>query len=227
MSYMDGRSRAVSLPRSWGRNCKLKGLERGNVRANPAWGEFQCTCDCVGAKSKYGKGWSHHLMTFPFEKKCFFKKKAHVGKEFFQFKHAHLTSDKKHLWPLRCSGAVAKMYPAKYKRMHTLPILFALTQRGRPGKTLGKFLSHSFFSVHLFGGAANILLQPNGSHEDALSLKLALLQRSPLFCAPSLVKFVPAVARLFCLALPGSFLTMFAQNKGDLCKWHELHPAQN
>ena len=43
------------------------------------------------------------------------------------------------------------------------------------------------------------------------------LQRSPLFCAPSLVKFVPAVARLFCLALPGSFLTMFAHNKGDLC----------
>ena len=35
------------------------------------------------------------------------------------------------------------------------------------------------------------------------------LQRSPLFCAPGLVKFVPAVARLFCLALPVSFLTMF------------------
>ena len=31
------------------------------------------------------------------------------------------------------------------------------------------------------------------------------------------MKFVPAVARLFCLALPGSFLTMFAQNKGELC----------
>ena len=31
------------------------------------------------------------------------------------------------------------------------------------------------------------------------------------------MKFVPAVARLFCLALPGSFLTMLAQNKGDLC----------
>ena len=43
------------------------------------------------------------------------------------------------------------------------------------------------------------------------------LQRSPLFCAPGLVKFVPAVTRLFCLALPGSFLTMFAQNKGALC----------
>ena len=50
------------------------------------------------------------------------------------------------------------------------------------------------------------------------------VQRSPLFCAPGLVKFVPAVARLFCLALPGSFLTMFAQNKGDLCMadWKEL-----
>ena len=28
---------------------------------------------------------------------------------------------------------------------------------------------------------------------------------------------VPAVARLFCLALSGSFLNMFAQNKEDLC----------
>ena len=44
-----------------------------------------------------------------------------------------------------------------------------------------------------------------------------LLSISGVFCAPGLVKFVPAVARLFCLALPGSFLTMFAQNKGDLC----------
>ena len=43
------------------------------------------------------------------------------------------------------------------------------------------------------------------------------IQRSPLFCAPGLVKFVPSVARLFCLALPGSFLTMFAQNKEELC----------
>ena len=32
-----------------------------------------------------------------------------------------------------------------------------------------------------------------------------------------MVKFVPAVARVFCLALLGPFLTMFAQNKGDLC----------
>ena len=45
-----------------------------------------------------------------------------------------------------------------------------------------------------------------------------ILQSSPLLCAPGLVKFVPAVARLFCLALPGSFLDMFAQNKGDLCR---------
>ena len=44
-----------------------------------------------------------------------------------------------------------------------------------------------------------------------------LLQKSTLLCAPGLVKIVPAVAILFCLALPGSFLTMFAQNKGDLC----------
>ena len=43
------------------------------------------------------------------------------------------------------------------------------------------------------------------------------VQISPLLCDPGLVKFVPAVARLFCLALPGSFLTIFAQNKGDLC----------
>ena len=43
------------------------------------------------------------------------------------------------------------------------------------------------------------------------------VQWSPLLCAPGLVKFVPAVARLFCLARPGSSLTMFAQNKGDLC----------
>ena len=35
------------------------------------------------------------------------------------------------------------------------------------------------------------------------------IQRSPLLCTPGLVKFVPAVARLFCLALPWSFLTMF------------------
>ena len=44
------------------------------------------------------------------------------------------------------------------------------------------------------------------------------VQRSPLLCAPGLVKFVPAVARLFSLALLGSFLTMFAQNKGNLCR---------
>ena len=32
------------------------------------------------------------------------------------------------------------------------------------------------------------------------------------------VKFFPAVARLFCLALLGSLLNIFAQNKVDLCK---------
>ena len=49
------------------------------------------------------------------------------------------------------------------------------------------------------------------------------LQRSPLLCTPGLVKFVLAIARLFCMALPGSFLTMLAQNKGDLCtKSYEL-----
>ena len=47
------------------------------------------------------------------------------------------------------------------------------------------------------------------------------IKRSPLFFAPCLVKFVPVVARLFCLSLPGSFLNMFAQNKGDLCIWDQ------
>ena len=42
------------------------------------------------------------------------------------------------------------------------------------------------------------------------------LQRSPLFSAPGLVKFVPAEARLFCLALPGSFLTMLARRRRPL-----------
>ena len=49
------------------------------------------------------------------------------------------------------------------------------------------------------------------------STKCARIQRSSLFCAPGSVKFVPAVARLLCLALPGSFLTMFVQYKEDLC----------
>ena len=40
------------------------------------------------------------------------------------------------------------------------------------------------------------------------SIDICTVQRSPLFCAPGLVKFVPAVARLFCLALPGSFLNV-------------------
>ena len=46
---------------------------------------------------------------------------------------------------------------------------------------------------------------------------LLQVQRSTLLCAAGLVKFVPAVAELFCPALPGSFFTMFAQNKVDLC----------
>ena len=62
-----------------------------------------------------------------------------------------------------------------------------------------------------------------------------IIQRSPLFFAPGLVKIVPAVARLFCLALPGPFLTMFAQNKEDLCSsvisvecrgWHSFSRVQ-
>ena len=35
------------------------------------------------------------------------------------------------------------------------------------------------------------------------------VQRYPSLRAPNLVNFVPAIARLFCLALPGFFLTMF------------------
>ena len=31
------------------------------------------------------------------------------------------------------------------------------------------------------------------------------------------MKFVPAVATLFCLAMPGSFFNRLAQNKVDLC----------
>ena len=57
------------------------------------------------------------------------------------------------------------------------------------------------------------------THIKLLKSDRIYVQRSPLFCAPGLVKYVPAVARLFCLALPGSFLTMFAQNKGDLCTY--------
>ena len=53
-------------------------------------------------------------------------------------------------------------------------------------------------------------------HPHSCSIDRQLLGPN-LFFVRGLVKFVPAVARLFCLALPGSFLTMFAQNKGDLC----------
>ena len=37
--------------------------------------------------------------------------------------------------------------------------------------------------------------------------------------APDLVKIVPAVARLICLVLPGSFLTMFANHFVLLCTY--------
>ena len=37
------------------------------------------------------------------------------------------------------------------------------------------------------------------------------------FEAQSLINFVPAVARLFCLSLLGSFLMCFTQNKVELC----------
>ena len=58
-----------------------------------------------------------------------------------------------------------------------------------------------------------VAVNERGNHR----IRLRVIQRSPLLCAPGLVKFVPAVNRLFCLALPGSFLTMFVQNKVDLC----------
>ena len=54
------------------------------------------------------------------------------------------------------------------------------------------------------------------THRSEAEVK-ALVQISTFICTPGLVKFVPAVARLFCLALSGSFLTMFAQNKVDFC----------
>ena len=51
---------------------------------------------------------------------------------------------------------------------------------------------------------------------DVVRLKQVLIlyagltvQRFTLLCAPGLVKFVLAVAYLLCLALLGSFLTMF------------------
>ena len=62
----------------------------------------------------------------------------------------------------------------------------------------------------------NMLLLPN-MLLVAKIVYFEIVQRSPLLCAPGLVKFTPAVAYLLCLALPGSFLNMFAQNKGDLC----------
>ena len=65
----------------------------------------------------------------------------------------------------------------------------------------------------------SLILTMSSSNMDGFWIKTQFwnLQRSPLLYAPGLVKFLPAVARLLCLALPGSFLTMFAQNKVDLC----------
>ena len=51
------------------------------------------------------------------------------------------------------------------------------------------------------------------------NVQLFHFQWLTLFCAPGSVKFLPAVARLFCLAVPGSFLMYFAQNKVQLCRW--------
>ena len=62
----------------------------------------------------------------------------------------------------------------------------------------------------------------------SINIDILVLQRSPLLCAPGLVKFVPAVARLFCPALLGCFLTVcFAQNKGDLCTVLRLRQKLN
>ena len=57
-------------------------------------------------------------------------------------------------------------------------------------------------------------------HKTGPHSETNLVQRSPLLCAPGLVKFVLAVARPFCSALPGSFLTVLGHNKGDLCISH-------
>ena len=46
------------------------------------------------------------------------------------------------------------------------------------------------------------------------------IQRRTKCCAPGLVKFVPAVAILTCRALPGSFLTIFANHFVLLCRYH-------
>ena len=78
------------------------------------------------------------------------------------------------------------------------------------GGVQGFFSEYSLFLIVLFAAVVFVFL----------SIILALgvyickvrfekdIQRSPLFYAPGLVKFVPAVARLFCLALPGSFLNV-------------------
>ena len=75
-------------------------------------------------------------------------------------------------------------------------------------------------SLTVFGDTQFIIQTERYPILSGLRFPAEQVQRSPLFCAPGLVKFVPAVARPFCLALPGSFLTMFAQIKGDLWTMH-------
>ena len=48
------------------------------------------------------------------------------------------------------------------------------------------------------------------------------LPRCTLLCAPGLVKFVPAVSYLLCMALPGSY---FANFLVDLCSVCKIHPT--
>ena len=62
----------------------------------------------------------------------------------------------------------------------------------------------------------------NSIFDFGTSLVGNVVQRSTLISAPGLVKFVPAVARLFWPALHGSFLTMLAQNKVDLCTGNRI-----
>ena len=79
---------------------------------------------------------------------------------------------------------------------------------------------HSNFRSVFLASATPFFTQQNVPTAGARARRRNL-QRSPLLCAPGLVKFTPAVAYLLCLALPGSFLNMFAQNKGDLCSCNE------
>ena len=57
----------------------------------------------------------------------------------------------------------------------------------------------------------DVLGRRNRLHEPCFSILLLFyisLQKSTLFCAPGSGKFFSAEARLFCLALPGSFLNV-------------------